>query len=165
MNELDKILIKTDILLKPTADSLSNHIMELKTEINKSENARNEVIGSKQYTSDLLERKKILDILEDFEEDIKFLQSADGKNLPNEITDLTTSIQWDMYLLKTECVKFLCGIPGELKCHECKETFKSVHKKIIHEIKKHGTSKDVQPYSCEFCYQVIIFIHTSLNES
>jgi hypothetical protein len=130
--------------------------MKLQTQINESENATNEVKGSKQQSPEILEQRKILNILEDFEEDINFLQSLDGKNMPNKIHDFTSSIQWDVYLLKTECVKFLCGIPGELKCHECNETFKSVHKKIIHEIKKHDTTKEVSPYSCEFCHQVNI---------
>ena len=150
LSQLDKIIIKTDILLKPTSESLTDHIMKLQARLKESNCSTYKEKTTLHKNESSVVNQKILEILEDFQLDLSFLQS----NMPNELSCFSSSVEWDIHLLKTECVTFLCGIPGELKCSECQKKFRNVHKKIVHQIKTH-LSKDVQPYSCEFCHQVI----------
>ena len=145
LSHLEKILIKTDVLLKATSATLSDHAEKLKTKSKEEEGAANGINNGTGTSSGKSADMRILAKITDFEEDINFLQS----NMPNQLSDFSSAIAWDIHLLKSEYATFSCGIPGELTCQKCQERFKNVQKKIIHILKKH-----FKPYSCEFCNEV-----------
>ena len=132
---------------------MSDHAEKLRTKIKESECVSNGEETKRQPSPEISECLKMLDIITDCQQDVNFLQL----NMPSDLRDFTSSAAWDIHLLKTECATFLCSIPGELTCYQCHENFKNVHKKIAHIIKKHS-SRDREPYSCEFCNQVRVFV-------
>ena len=145
LSHLEKILTKTDILLKPTSATLSEHAEKLKTKKREEEGAANGINNRIGIASEISADMRISAMITDFEDDILFLQSS----MPSQLSDFSSAVAWDIHLLRSECATFSCGIPGELTCQECHERFKSVQKKIIHILKKH-----FKPYSCEFCNEV-----------
>ena len=128
LTDLEVLITKSDALLKPGLEPVSSILSRMPQD------------SKRGFTDEMIQS-----VIRDFENDLEFLATK----MPHEITDLDSALQWDIELLKSESDVLLCGMPGELTCFMCQETFKTVIKKIIHVIKKHyvGTS----PYQCKFC--------------
>ena len=128
LTDLEILRAKPDAILKPGPESVFSILSRMPEE------------SKRGFTDEM-----ITSMINDFENDLSFLSSK----MPNEITDLDTALQWDIELFKSESDVLICGMPGELTCFMCQETFKNVLKKVLHVIKKHyvGTA----PYQCKFC--------------
>ena len=128
LTDLEILITKSDILLTPGPEPATTILTRMSEE-------------SKQGFSEEIIRNVILD----FGHDLNFLATK----MPHELTDFNSAIQWDVELLKSESDVLLCGMPGELTCFLCQETFKNVLKKVLHVIKKHFEGSC--PYQCKLC--------------
>ena len=128
LTDLEILITKSDILLKPGPEPVTTILNRMSEESKRG--FTEEIIGN---------------VIRDFEHDLNFLATK----MPHELSDFNSALQWDIELLKSESDVLLCGMPGELTCFLCQETFKTVHKKVLHVIKKHYEGSC--PYHCKFC--------------
>ena len=91
------------------------------------------------------QRSQLKVVLSDLELDLNYFRDK----MPSRLTSSDDSQAWSVTLLRSEAEKLECGMPGELSCLSCQQSFASVDKRIEHSVSAH--SGEERQFICGLC--------------